>query len=447
MRSDGRGPHALSENEPRLPLFLDLRGRRAVVVGGGPVAARRAHDLADAGAVVEVVAPYICEDVSELVDRGAVSWSRREFRPDDVSGAWLVVTATGERTVDEAVVDAADQARIWVVNSADGGASPAWSATTTRVEDGVSIAVSGGGDPRRAIAIRKRVERLLNDGEMPLRRHRSGARPNRGNPTRGPGTGRVYLVGGGPGDPDLLTVRGSRLLSMADVVVVDRLAPWSALDGLARDVEVIDVGKAPGNHALPQVEINQLLVDRAAEGKIVVRLKGGDPFVLGRGGEEAIACATAGIPVEVVPGVTSAVAVPAAAGIPVTHRGVAQSFLMASAHSATDALEQLATVGPTVTVVLLMGVGRLPELSAGLIAAGRDPETPVAVVERGWTPRQREARGTLATIAEVVRVRGIESPAVIVLGDVVAVATGVGAPGGSDAVGPPSPPPVRVAAS
>jgi uroporphyrin-III C-methyltransferase/precorrin-2 dehydrogenase/sirohydrochlorin ferrochelatase len=403
----------------RLPLFLDLRGRRAVVVGGGPVAARRASDLVSAGAAVEVVAPYACEDLVDLADRGELRWVRREFRQEDLTDAWLVVTATGDRAVDQWVVANADSLRVWAVNSADGESSPAWSATAARIEDGVSVAVTGGGDPRRARAVRQRIERLLSAGEMPLRRRRGG------DSSRAQPQGRVYLVGGGPGDPDLLTVRGSRLLSMADVVVVDRLAPWEALDGLAEDVEVIDVGKAPGNHALPQAEINQLLIERASAGKIVVRLKGGDPFVLGRGGEEAIACAAAGIPVEVVPGVTSAVSVPAAAGIPVTHRGVAQSFLMASAHSAGDALEQLARVGPSVTVVLLMGVGRLAEVGAGLVAAGRDPATPVAVIERGWTPRQREVRGTLTTIAALAHAAGIASPAVIVIGDVVAVDTGL----------------------
>ncbi len=419
------------DSQPRLPLFLDLRDRRALVVGGGPVAARRAVDLVAAGAVVEVVAPYVCEDLVDLVGRGALRWSPREFRQEDLSGTWLVVTATGERVVDDGVVAAADKARVWAVNSADSGSSPAWSATSSRVEDGVSIAVSGGGDPRRAVAIRQRIQQLLGEGELPLRRLRGRRAGGTGDSGTGDAAlvrrpGRVYLVGGGPGDPDLLTVRGSRLLAMADVVVVDRLAPWAALDGLADDVEVIDVGKAPGNHALPQADINQLLVDRASEGQVVVRLKGGDPFVLGRGGEEAIACVTAGIQVEVVPGVTSAVSVPAAAGIPVTHRGVAQSFLMASAHSAAEAISQLAAVDPSVTVVLLMGVGRLRELSAGLIAAGRDPATPVAVIERGWTPRQREARGTLATIADVAQVAGIGSPAVIVIGEVVGVDTGLG---------------------
>lgn len=430
MNAGHRGPGMPQDSQDRLPLFLDLRDRRALVVGGGPVAARRAGDLVAAGAVVEVVAPYVCEDLVDLVDRGALQWSRREFRQEDVVGSWLVVTATGERVVDEEVVAAAGRARVWAVNSADSGSSPAWSATSTRAEDGVSVAVSGGGDPRRAVAIRQRIQRLLAEGELPLRRRRS--RSAGGDAGGGAGDsalvrrpGRVYLVGGGPGDPDLLTVRGSRLLSMADVVVVDRLAPWAALDGLADDVEVVDVGKAPGNHALPQADINQLLVDRAGEGKIVVRLKGGDPFVLGRGGEEAIACVTAGIQVEVVPGVTSAVSVPAAAGIPVTHRGVAQSFLMASAHSAAEAISQLAGVDTSVTVVLLMGVGRLRELSAGLMSAGRDPATPVAVIERGWTPRQREARGTLATIADVAEVARIGSPAVIVIGDVVGIDTGV----------------------
>lgn len=388
----------------RLPLFLDLADRPVLVVGGGPVAARRATDLVDAGADVTVVSPHLCEDLWDAATAGRVRWVARDYRRADIERAWLVVTATGGRSTDAQVVADAQEARVWAVNAGDAGTSPAWSAARVPLEDGAGVAVSGGGDPRRAQAIAA----AIRERALPLRRHRSGP-------------GRVYLVGGGPGHRDLLTVRGSRLLRLADVVVVDRLAPQDVLADLDEAVEVVDVGKAPGHHTMTQEDINALLVDRARAGKVVVRLKGGDPFVLGRGGEEVAACRAAGVAVEVVPGVTSAVAVPAAAGIPVTHRGVASSFTMVSAHTAADALAATARVGPGTTVVLLMGVGRLRAVASGMVGAGWDPATPVAIVERGWMPDQAQTFGTLADIADRAEQRAVGSPAVIVIGDVVGV--------------------------
>jgi uroporphyrin-III C-methyltransferase/precorrin-2 dehydrogenase/sirohydrochlorin ferrochelatase len=208
---------------------------------------------------------------------------------------------------------------------------------------------------------------------------------------------------------------------------MDRLAPWQVLNELDDEVEVIDVGKAPGRHAMSQSAINELLVERALAGAVVVRLKGGDPFVLGRGGEEALACAAAGVAVEVVPGVTSAVAVPAAAGIPVTHRGVAASFAMVSAHSAEEALRRAAAVPADTTLVLLMGTRTLRTVADGLQAAGRRADTPVAIVERGWQPGQRTTVGTLADIAARANAVGVQSPAVIVVGDVVTVSQQIAA--------------------
>jgi uroporphyrin-III C-methyltransferase/precorrin-2 dehydrogenase/sirohydrochlorin ferrochelatase len=227
--------------------------------------------------------------------------------------------------------------------------------------------------------------------------------------------GRVVLVGGGPGADDLITVRGLPALEGADVVVVDRLAPHGLLRDLRPDVEIIDVGKSPHHHPVPQDEINALLVDRARRGKVVVRLKGGDPFVLGRGGEELLACQQAGVPVEVVPGVTSAFSAPAAAEIPVTHRGVSHGVLVISGHDDLDA-ETLAAWPHT--IVVLMGMARLRELAARLVRAGREPQTPVAIVQSAWTPEQREVRGSLATIADDVARSGIGNPAVIVIGPV-----------------------------
>ena len=227
--------------------------------------------------------------------------------------------------------------------------------------------------------------------------------------------GRVVLVGGGPGADDLITVRGLRALEHADVVVVDRLAPHGVLRELPPGTEVIDVGKTPHHHPVPQHEINALLVDRAKQGKLVVRLKGGDPFVLGRGGEELLACHAAGIPVEVVPGVTSAFSAPAAADIPVTHRNVSHGVLVISGH---DELDPDALARWPHTIVVLMGMGRLRELAANLVRAGKSPDASVAVVQSAWTSDQRQVSGSLATIADRVAEAGIGNPAVIVIGDV-----------------------------
>lgn len=244
----------------------------------------------------------------------------------------------------------------------------------------------------------------------------------RGGDTR---RGWVALVGGGPGRADLITVRGLRLLQRADVVVVDRLAPRELLDELREDVEIVDAGKAPHGHNLTQNEINDLIVERALRGLGVVRLKGGDPFVFGRGGEEALACAAAGVPCEVVPGVTSAVAVPAMVGIPVTHRGITQDVAVVSGHvdpshpGSTADWDALAT-GPG-TVVILMGVSALPRISAELIKRGRSPDTPTAVVHAGGTPAEKVVVGPLRDIADLAAEADLASPAVIVVGEVVAL--------------------------
>jgi uroporphyrin-III C-methyltransferase / precorrin-2 dehydrogenase / sirohydrochlorin ferrochelatase len=385
---------------PSYPLSLDLRGRRVVVVGGGPVAARRARSLADAGAQVEVVAPFVCED---LRDDARVEIHLRDYAVGDLAGAWLVHTATGEASVDAAVAADAEAQGTWCVRADDAEASAAWTPAVVR-RDAVTVAVTTGGDPVRAVRLRNAIGAALDDGALPLRHHR-------------PGVGRVALVGGGPGDPGLITTRGRALLAAADVVIVDRLAPQALLEELDDDVEVIDAGKAPHAHTLSQREIEELLVDRARSGKRVVRLKGGDPYVLGRGGEEALACIAAGIAVEVVPGVTSAVAVPAFAGIPVTHRGLARGFTVVSAHDADVDWGALAAVEGT--LVLLMGVGRLRVAADALIAHGRAATTPIAVIERGTTPQQRTTVATLADIAEVAAARGVTSPAVVVVGEVV----------------------------
>lgn len=228
--------------------------------------------------------------------------------------------------------------------------------------------------------------------------------------------GRVTLIGGGPGDPGLLTVRGRDELLAADVVVADRLGPTDMLAELGVTAEVVDVGKRPYHHPVPQEQINRILVERATAGQRVARLKGGDPFVLGRGGEEYAACLAAGVAVQVVPGVSSAIAAPAAATIPVTHRGVSTGVLLISGH---DALEPELLVRWPHTIVVLMGMARLRELAAALLRAGMAPDRPAAVVERAWTSSQRCVRGTVRTIAEDVARLGVQNPATIVIGDVV----------------------------
>ncbi len=404
---------------PGYPVLLDLHGRRTLVVGGGPVAARRATGLLEAGATVDVVAPWLCEELAELVAEHRVSWQARDYAAGDIDGSWFVHTATGDPATDDAVAAAAEAAGTWCVRADDARRSAAWTPAVARGADGVVVAVSGGRDPGRARAIRDAVAAGLDTATLPVRRHR---------PVHRAAVGTVHLVGGGPGHDDLLTVRGRRLLATADVVVVDRLAPRGVLEHLAEDVEVVDCGKAPGHHQLTQDQINDVLVDRARRGLTVVRLKGGDPFVLGRGGEEALACRAAGVPVSVVPGVTSVVSVPAAAGIPVTHRGVSTSFALVSAHDGIDPVVRAAHEhASTTTLVLLMGIRLLRDSAAALVSAGRPSTTPVAVIERGWTPGQRTTVGTLADIAELAERRRVSSPAVVVVGDVVALRDRIGA--------------------
>jgi uroporphyrin-III C-methyltransferase/precorrin-2 dehydrogenase/sirohydrochlorin ferrochelatase len=388
---------------PSYPLTVDVAGRRVVVVGGGPVAARRTRALVAAHAEVYVVAPALCEDLTDLVSAGLVQWEPRDYLEGDLTGAWLVHTATGDRPFDDAVAADAAAARVWCVRADDATRSAAWTPAVARAGD-VTVAVTAGGDPRRARSLRDAIWLALDTGTMATRHHRRASR------------GSVALVGGGPGDPDLITTRGRRLLADADVVLVDRLAPRALLDQLDPEVVVIDVGKSAGHHPLPQDEINRLLVAHATEGHRVVRLKGGDPFVLGRGGEEALACLAAGVPVEVVPGITSAVAVPAAAGIPVTHRGKARQVTIASGH---DDLDWGTLAGLDGTLVLLMAVSNLADAADRLVAHGKPPGTPAAVIESGCTDGQRTTTGTLATIAALARERDVRPPAVVVIGDVV----------------------------
>ncbi|MDP9241259.1 MAG: uroporphyrinogen-III C-methyltransferase [Actinomycetota bacterium] len=387
------------------PLLLDVTGRRVVVVGGGSVAIRRALGLIAAGALVEVVAPEMRTD---LFDSGAVLHQRR-YVAEDLPGAWLVLACTDDPDVNTAVAGDAERLRIWCVraDAATGG--------TARVpavarSGALTVAVNAGDDPRLAIALRDAIRLQLDTGVLPVRGRRTEP-------------GRVSLVGGGPGDEGLITVRGRRLVAEADVLVVDNLAPRSLLSTVGTDVEVVEAGKSPGRQTLTQDQINEVLVSRARAGLHVVRLKGGDPFVFGRGGEEALACIEAGMPVEVVPGVTSAIAGPAYAGIPLTHRGVSTGFAVVSAHR--DPTREGAAVdwaplaaGPA-TLVLLMAVGKLTEVAAELIKHGRPAATPVAVVQDATLLSQAVLVSTLEGVAADAEAAGVRPPAVVVVGEVV----------------------------
>jgi uroporphyrin-III C-methyltransferase/precorrin-2 dehydrogenase/sirohydrochlorin ferrochelatase len=277
------------------------------------------------------------------------------------------------------------------------------------------------------VAIRDAIREGLSDGTLPgcatpswSRRAAESAGPP-GEPPAG--SGRVTLVGAGPGDPELITVKGRRLLAEADVVVADRLVPGLLLDELRPEVELVDASKIPYGPGRAQDEINRILVERARAGRFVVRLKGGDPYVFGRGGEEVIACADAGVPVTVVPGVSSSIAAPAAAGIPVTHRGVAHEFTVVSGHVPPDHPSSLvdwaALASMRGTVVVLMGLKNLGAITAVLLAHGRAADTPAAVVQEGTTGGERTLRSTLGEVAGAVTGAGLRPPAVLVIGDVV----------------------------
>ncbi|MGH8861565.1 MAG: uroporphyrinogen-III C-methyltransferase [Jatrophihabitantaceae bacterium] len=391
------------------PLLLDLTGREVLVVGGGAVAARRIPALVAAGARVRVVAPEIAPSVLAL----ELEVIARAYAPGDVDGAWLVVACTSDHAVNDAVARDAAGRRVFCVRAdqADGG-----TARTPAVlrRDDITVAVSGGDDPRRARALRDAIAVALDVGELPVAHTRAAA------------TGSVALVGGGPGDPELITVRGRRLVASADVVVVDRLAPWALLDGLGDGVEVIDCGKSSHRHNLTQEQINDVLVDRARAGKRVVRLKGGDPFVFGRGGEEWLACVAAGVPVTVVPGISSALAAPAAAGIPLTHRGTAADFTVVSGHldpgrAVSDGVDWPGLAAGGGTLVLLMSMERLGLIADELIRHGRPATTPAAVVHRATLPEQRVVRAALSELADAVADAGVGAPAVVVVGAVVDV--------------------------
>lgn len=464
------------------PMALDLHGRDCLVVGGGAVATRKLKALLIAGAEVRVVAPEASERIRALAADGSLRLIEAPFSPDHLDGAFLVVAATDQRQVNDAIIADARRRHI-LVNSVDGSSGDfIMPATIRRGEVQVAI-TTGGQSPALARHLRTRIEAALPDeygplsevlslvrsellrentlvepdlwqraispsvldavrqGDHQLARDLVRARllaespaDDAGAPTSGTASapsartratarcGHIVLVGAGPGDPGLLTVAGRDALARADTIVYDRLANPTLLDVCKPQARLVYAGKQRGGSALSQAHINSLICSEARAGNYVVRLKGGDPFVFGRGGEEALAATQAGIPFTVIPGISAAIAAPAYAGIPVTQRGMAASFTVLTGHEdptkSAGSLdwEALAHLGGT--LILLMGVETLGPITARLIAAGLDPETPAAVIEGATTAAQRTVSGTLATIAEFARAASIKTPATTVIGAV-----------------------------
>lgn len=394
------------------PVGLRLAGRRVVVVGGGHVAQRRVPQLVAAGADVHVVSPVVTPALEGLVGSGEVTWHRRGFEATDLDDSWYVVAATDVSEVNEQVSAAAEERRVFCVRSDDATRATAWTPAVGRAA-GVTVAVQGNREPRRSAAVRDEILALLREGTVTAAEQRGHAAG-------------VTLVGGGPGDPDLISIAGRKALMEADVVVADRLAPRELLGELSADVELVDVAKLPRGRSAQQEEINRVIVERALAGKRVVRFKGGDSFVFGRGYEEVLACREAGVPVTVIPGLTSPVAVPAVAGIPVTHRGVAHEFTVVSGHLPPGHEESLtnweALAALRGTLVLMMAVHNAPLIAEVLVAGGRDAGTPVAVLSDGTMPGERTVLATLATLAARLTEEVVLPPAIIVVGEVVAVA-------------------------
>lgn len=393
---------------PTYPSGLRLAGRRVVVVGGGHVAQRRIPALIAVGADVVVVAREVTPAIEGLA--AEITLHLRDFVEPDLDEAWYAIAATDDPATNETVAKAAEQRRIFCVRSDDARDATAWTPAVGRHED-VTVAVLANREPRKSAAIRDEILHALREGVIETA------------PDRSPG---VVLVGGGPGDPDLVTIAARNALASADVVVADRLAPRELLAELSPDVELIDVAKLPRGRYASQDFINEVIVERARAGKRVVRFKGGDNFVFGRGFEEVLACNEAGVPVTIIPGLSSSISVPGRAGIPVTHRGVAHEFTVISGHLPPGHPESLVE-WPAVarlrgTVVLLMAVENAGAIAEALLEGGRDAGTPVAVVVEGTMPEERTVLSTLGTLAADLAAEDVKPPAIIVIGDVVAVA-------------------------
>ncbi|HSC81362.1 MAG TPA: siroheme synthase CysG [Chitinolyticbacter sp.] len=446
------------------PIFLDLNAQPCLVVGGGEVALRKVTLLLQAGARVTVVAPTLCAALAERAGRGEIAHLARDWRDGDLAGQRLAIAATDNSEVNAAVHAAGEAAGV-LVNAVDSPAHCRFIVPAIVDRSPLVLAISSGGNaPVLARQLRARIEAWLPHGYGVLARlagalrERVKARFADERARRrfweialdGPAAekalagdeagataaletalaasddsalarGAVYLVGAGPGNPDLLTFRALRLMQKADVVLYDNLVSPAIMELVRRDAERVYVGKKASNHALPQEEINQLLVRLAREGKSVLRLKGGDPFIFGRGGEEIEELAAHGVDFEVVPGITSAAGASCYAGIPLTHRDYAQSVTFVTGHRRGDAIELdwPRLTGDGETVVVYMGVAQAPRLCAELIAHGRAADTPAAVIEKATLPEQRTVIGTLATLPGLIEEASIKPPALIIIGGVV----------------------------
>ena len=431
------------------PFFIQLEGARGLLVGGGRVALRKAEKLLPFGAQLTVVAPCICPPLAALP---GLTLCRRAFADSDLSPAPdFVIATTGDRALDRRIA-ALCRARRILVNVVDDPAACGFYFPALVQRGRLCIGIStGGASPTAAAWLRQKIEALLPPGfagildRLAARREavkaEGGSEAKRAErlqqafalelaaaeAPRAPaaawesaGPGRVALVGAGCGRADLITVRGLRLLQQCRAVVYDDLIDTALLDTVPAGAERIYVGKRSGRHSAPQAEINAALIALAQRGGLTVRLKGGDPYVFGRGGEEALALQRAGIPFEVVPGITTAIAVPAEAGIPVTHRGVSRAVHIITAHTQdeTPDFSSWAALAADGTLVFLMGLQRLPQIAAGLLAGGLPPQTPAAVLSGGNAPHPAAVRASLGEITDAARAAGVEAPAVIVVGDV-----------------------------
>ena len=407
LEKRGERVTAATGDETNYLVGLNLADRRVVVVGGGTVAQRRLGLLIASGARVHLISRAVTPAVEGMATAGQITVELRGYRDGDLADAWYAIACTDEPDTNAAIVAEAERNRVFCVRADNARFGTAVTPASASY-DGMSIGVLAGGDHRRSAAVRTALVEGLQSGVV-------------ADTAESPAAG-VALVGGGPGDPDLITVRGRRLLARADVVVADRLAPPELLAELGSDVEVIDAAKIPYGRAMAQEAINAALIDGAKAGKFVVRLKGGDPYVFGRGYEELEACAAAGVPVTVVPGITSAISVPSAAGIPVTHRGVTHEFVVVSGHVAPDHPDSLVDWSALArlkgTIVLLMAVERIEAFATVLMEGGRPVDTPVTVIQEGTLRTQRTVRADLQTVAARVKEEQIRPPAIVVIGPV-----------------------------
>jgi len=447
-----------------LPIFLNLRGRRCVVIGGGEVAARKVSLLLEVGGSVTVYSPELCGTLAELREAGKIEYVASRFSDDVLDGCSIAIAATDDDTVNRRVSEAAKRRNV-PVNVVDQPELCSFIVPSIVDRSPVVVAVStGGASPVLARLIRARLETLIPSAYGRLAelvasfrekvkarfRHPAKRRMFWEDVLQGPVAelmfagqaeasrkelerkiaeadgeakplGEVYLVGGGPGDPDLLTFRALRLMQQADVVVHDRLVSEEVLNLARRDAVRIYAGKERSHHAIPQEDINQLLVRLAKEGKRVVRLKGGDPFIFGRGGEEIETLAAEGIPFQVVPAVTAAAGCAAYSGIPLTHRDHAQSVVLVTGHlqDGTVNLNWKGLVQPDQTIVFYMGLQGVQTICQQLVAHGMPASTPAALVQQGTTRHQRVFTGTLSTLTEIVERSKVKAPTLIIVGDVV----------------------------